>query len=264
MKENKLLKLKIVNTVTFITMVVVNALAAALPINGMDPGQISDSYPNLFAPTGFTFSIWGVIYIMLALFVIYQWGAFKGKSEVNLDEVKKIGWLFAISSLINTAWIFSWHYQIIPLSWILMLGILISLIIINNRLSESKMSGAEKLFVRLPFSIYFGWITVATIANTVTMLVSFGWNGFGVSESIWMIIALVAGVVIGVSRMLKNKDIAYGLVIVWAYFGILMKHIGTGGYSVMYPAVIIAVVVAMLLLVMSLVVLIVKARSAAE
>ena len=260
MKENKLLSLRIMNTVAFIIMVVVNALAAALPINGMDPGQISDSYPNLFAPAGFTFSIWGLIYLLLALFVIYQWGAFKGKNGSSMDGVKKIGWLFAISSLFNTAWIFSWHYQIIPLSWVLMLGILISLIMINDKVAKSDMSVKEKLFVRLPFSLYFGWITVATIANTVTMLVSFGWNGFGLGEPVWMIVAIIAGLVIGVLRMMKNKDIAYGLVFIWAYFGILMKHIGAGEFNGQYPVVIVTVVVSMALFAVSIVRLMMKKR----
>jgi hypothetical protein len=128
-----------------------------------------------------------------------------------------------------------------------MLVILISLIFIVNAIKKEKLNTKEKIFVKLPFSIYFGWITVATIANVTTLLVSFGWNGFGVSDAIWAAIIISVGAIIGILTILRNKDYAYGLVIIWAYSGILIKHTSPNTFNNMYPAVIITVIIAMVL-----------------
>ena len=168
----KLSSISIIVLITYLAMVTVNGLANALPINGMITGAISDSYPNLFAPTGITFIIWGVIYLLLAAHTLYQLGLFRKKSEeVKTALLKEVGTLFAISSVANFAWIFSWHYKIIPLSMLLMLVILICLGLITIRINKEKLTTTEKIFIRLPFSVYFGWITVATIANATTLLV---------------------------------------------------------------------------------------------
>lgn len=259
MKEQKLSILRLFNALLFVAMVVVNALAAQLPINGITPGQVSDSYPNLFAPAGLTFSIWGVIYILLALFILYQFGVFKGKSGTSLEAVKRIGPWFIISSLANIAWIFSWHYKIIPLSMLLMLVILVSLITAYTRLNKGTLNKKEKFFVRLPFSIYFGWITVATIANATVLLVSIGWNGFGISEQIWTVVALAAALVIGAATTMKNKDGFYGLVILWAFLGILIKHLDV--FKGRYIAVIIAAAVGMALILVDIIMAFVKSRA---
>lgn len=251
--ENDIKAYKWLNAITFLLMVVVNALANILPINGIPTGAVSDSYPNLFAPAGLTFSIWGLIYLLLAGFVLYQLGVFKGKSGYSLEAVKRIGWYFSISSLANIAWIFSWHYKMIPLSMLLMVVILITLILAYIGINKAPLSLKEKIFVRTPFSIYFGWITVATIANVTTLLVSLGWDGFGISQQVWTIIALAAGLVIGVATTLKNKDIAYGLVILWAYAGIMLKHLMPTGFASQYPGVIIAVAISLGIIIASIV-----------
>lgn len=242
------LVIQILVVVTFLAMVVVNALAQNLPINGVTPAQISDSYPNLFAPAGLTFSIWGVIYLLLAAYTLYQSGLFQGKKDlVKTELMQRIGTKFTISSLANIAWIFSWHYNIIPLSMLFMAVILVCLIMINQITSREKFTIKEKFFIRLGFSVYFGWITIATIANATTLLVSLGWNGFGKSETVWTIVILFVGLLIGVATMLKNRDIAYGLVLIWAYFGILIKHTSANGFAGQYPPIITAVIIFLVL-----------------
>lgn len=230
-KKSSLIIVKIVVTLTFLLMIVTNALANILPINGQNTGEISDSYPNLFAPAGITFAIWGVIYILLALYIFYQIFFYK-----NQEKIVKIGIVFSISSVANSLWIFSWHYNIIPLSIILMLVLLVSLIVIT------RYAKGEPFMVRIPFSVYFGWLTVATIANATVLLVDLGWNGFGISEEIWTIVIVIVGMLIGVVTMLKNKDIAYGLVLIWAYLGIFIKHTSETGFNGEYVGVLIAVV----------------------
>lgn len=246
--------IKLVTALTFILMITVNALANILPINGIGTGAVSDSYPNLFAPTGLTFAIWGLIYLLLLLFTIYFLGLFQGdKSTVKTDLLRKIGFAFSISSIANSIWIFSWHYGIIPLSMLLMVIILACLIFIMQSIKRENFTGLEKFFVRLPFSVYFGWITVATIANATALLVDMGWKGFGVSENVWMVIIIAIGTLIGVVTTIRNKDVAYGLVIVWAYFGIWLKHTAANGFAGEYPEVIIAVIAGTVLLLLSFV-----------
>lgn len=233
--KNKLL-LKVYVAIAFVGMVVVNYLAQLLPINGVTPGQVSDSMPNLFAPAGLTFSIWGLIYLTLAGFTVYQFG-FGRKTEepAALDRVR---WVFIISSLANIAWIFSWHYGNIVLSLIMMLAILVSLIVINRTLDREHLGSTEKILYRLPFSLYFGWITVATVANVTALLVRLGWDRFGWSEQAWMIVILLVAMAIGTITMITRHDIAYGLVLIWAYTGILIKHVSPGAFNGAYPAVI--------------------------
>jgi len=257
----KLSSISIIVLITYLAMVIVNGLANALPINGMITGDISDSYPNLFAPTGITFTIWGVIYLLLGAHTLYQLGLFRKKDEeVKTALLKEVGTLFAISSLANVAWIFSWHYKNILLSMLFMLIILVCLALITIRINKEKLTANEKTFIRLPFSVYFGWITVATIANATTLLVDklgSPVNLLGISEVIWTVVILLVGLLIGVITILKNRDIPYGLVIVWAYIGILIKHLMNkplpDGFNSQYPAVIVTVIVSLVVLVATLV-----------
>lgn len=236
--------------ITYLLMVSMNALANILPINGQKTGQVSDAYPNLFAPAGLTFIIWGLIYLLLAGYTLYQLGLFKDNSSTLQGALlKRIGLLFSISSLANTAWIFAWHYEFLGVSMLLMLIILLCLILIAGTIKKAELSPRDKWLVRLPFSVYFGWITVATIANATVLLVSLGWDGFDLPQTVWAVVMIIVGFLIGAATMLKNRDIAYGLVIIWAYLGILIKHTSTVGFAGKYPAVIAAVIICILFLV---------------
>lgn len=231
--------IKILAGVAYVAMVTVNFLANGLPINNRSTGAISDAYPNLFAPAGITFSIWGLIYLLLAGYVIYQ---FVKSSQGKENLFSKINPVFIISSLANISWIFAWHYDYIGLSVIIMAVILLSLIKIANILRAEKFTSLEKLFIKVPFSVYFGWITVAAIANITVFLVSLGWNGFGIADFVWTSIILVVGALIGIWRTNHDKNIAYALVLVWAYLGILLKHFSATGFNGQYPIVIATVI----------------------
>ncbi len=250
--KKELIGLKVLNTVAFLLMISVNALANILPLNGVTTAEVSESYPNLFTPAAITFSIWGLIYILLAAFVLYQLGVFsKNNGVYRADIIKEIGLYFAISSIANAAWIFAWHYNMIFLSVILMLVILICLASISSKLSEATLSTKEKILIKIPFSVYFGWITVALIANITVLLVSLGWNGWGISQEVWTVIVMIAGLLIGMATMLKNKDIAYGLAIIWAYTGILIKHLSPTGFNGQYHAVIVTAIGSIVILVLT-------------
>ena len=250
MQEKNWTIIKWLNLITFLVMVAVNALANILPINNINTGAVSDFYSNLFAPAGITFAIWGVIYLLLGIFSIYQLGSSRKTEAGRKTAAQRVGVWFIISSLANTAWIFCWHYHLIPASMVLMLIILISLAIAYLRINRHQLTLAEKICVKLAFSIYFGWITVATIANATTLLVFLKWGGLGVSAALWMIAIVAAGLLIGGATTWLNKDLAYGLVIIWAYAGILLKRVSADGLNGQYPSVIIAVAIALALLVL--------------
>ena len=238
------LGLKVITTLSYVTMVVVNALANALPINGVGTGDVSDSYPDLFAPAGLTFAIWGLIYLMLGAYIVYQLG-FLGTSRKLYERPawRKVAVLFTISSFANALWVFAWHYDFIGVSLGLMVVILACLIAIMENLRS------EDTWLKLPFSVYFGWITVATIANVTTWLVSIGWQGLGISEAAWTVIVLVVGLLISIATMISHRDSPYGLVIIWAYAGIAIKHMAAGGFAWAYPSIITTVAISILVLI---------------
>ncbi len=251
-------------TITFILMVTVNALANILPIAGITTGEVSDSFPNLFAPAGVTFSIWGVIYVLLGLYTLYQLGLFQKEKATDPQLLIRIGNIFAFSSLINAIWIFCWHYSIIFLSVILMLLILLSLIAIHLLLKNNPMTRKEWLFIKLPFSIYFGWITVATIANVTALLVTLGFSGWGLSEAMWTSTLIIIATLIGMTTGFLAKDIPYVATLIWAFAGILIKHTSESGFNRAYPVVITTVQVAMAVLVATLILILVRKNKRAD
>ena len=208
--------------VSIVITLVVNGLANALPINGLNTGQISDLFKVYFVPAGYVFSIWGVIYLGLIAFAIFQ--ALPAQREN--PRLRATGWWIVLSGLANSAWIFLWHYQLFPLTLVVMLVLLASLIMIYLRLEigRSRVSTTENWLARVPFSIYLGWITVATVANATSLLDYLKWNGFGIAPEVWMGIMLAAVLVIVTLVNLRHHDIAYSLVILWALAGIGLKH----------------------------------------
>ena len=223
---NKKEYLQIFNLLGFIATVIVNFLAILLPIGGMTTQELSDAIPNLFVPAGITFSIWSLIYIFLGIFSVYQIRDITKKDKIEMKFVDNIGYFFIIGSLANIVWIFVWHYQLVPISLIFMIILLISLLFIYLKLDigKSEVRRIEKVAVHVPFSIYLGWITVATIANVTSVLVVFGVDGFGLVAEILTILVIAVALVITFAMLLIRKDYAYSLVIVWALLGIFIKQ----------------------------------------
>jgi hypothetical protein len=227
MKKSRLLFLSILNLIGFLGTVIVNGLSSALPINGKTAGELSDKYPNLFVPTGLTFSVWGIIYILLAIFVVYGLIFASRKNIVKSSFIGNIGVLFLLSCLVNMGWIFAWHYEVVPLSLVLMIILLATLIAMYLRLHIGKSDSpkTEKYMVHLSFSVYLGWITIATIANVTALLVYTNWNTFGLGEPFWAIAVIIVGIAITLSMLFTRQDIFYCLVVDWALLGILLKRL---------------------------------------
>ena len=226
-RSRSVLILSILNLLGFLGTVAVNALANVLPINNITTGALSDLYPNLFVPAGLTFAIWGLIYVLLGIFVIYPLIPSVRRDPQKVNFVQKIGPLFSISCIANIGWIFAWHYQILPLSLIFMLILLGCLLFIYLRLNvgKSETTRAERYFAHLPFSVYLGWITIATIANVTALLVNINWNTWGLSEQFWAVAVIIVGIAIALSMLFTRKDIYYSLVVDWALLGILLKRL---------------------------------------
>ena len=207
---------------TILATLVVNILANALPLNGLNTGQISDRFQVYFVPAGYVFSIWGLIYLGLIVFAVFQ----ALPSQKENPRLRATGWWISLGGLANIAWIFLWHYEQFPLSLIAMLVLLVTLLVTYLRLGIGKtpVSSAERWAAHLVFSIYLGWITVATVANVTTLLDYLNWNGFGIAPEIWMGIVLAAVLAIAALVNFTRRDVAYALVILWALAGISLKH----------------------------------------
>ncbi|MGD0878161.1 MAG: tryptophan-rich sensory protein [Anaerolineales bacterium] len=215
--------------VTLIT-IVINILANALPINGLNTGQISDTFKVYFVPAGYVFSIWGIIYIGLIAYAVYQ--AFPSQREN--PRLQATGWWVALGGLANCAWIFLWQYEIFIWTVAAMLILLASLIVVYLRLGigRTKASTGETWAVRIPFSIYLGWITVATVADISDVLWFVKWNQFGISAAAWLVVILGAVLIIAALMNFLRRDVAYALVILWALAGITVKFPQAGGVTV--------------------------------
>lgn len=232
--------LKTIVIIGFVQMITVNALANILPINNKTTGEISDQYANLFTPSGSTFAIWGLIYSLLLGFSV----AILFKS--NFEKFpKKALYLFIANSILNSCWIFVWHHEMIVLSLGVMLFLLLTLIRLNIVLNSLELSLIQAVFLRLPFTVYFGWITVATIANFTAYFSTYDMPFYGLSEPLWTIIILSVGVAIGLSQLWIFKKGAYALVLIWAYFGIYSKHLSESGFNSNYPEIIVTTQIAM-------------------
>jgi benzodiazapine receptor len=207
---------------TVLATIVVNGLANALPLNGLTTGEISDRFKVYFVPAGYVFSIWGLIYLGLLAYAVYQ----VLPAQRENTRLRKTGWLFVLGSLGNIAWLFLWHFEVFTATIFAMLLLLISLILVYLRLEigRSEVSSGEKWFVRVPFSIYLGWITVATIANMTSLLDYLNWSGWGISDQLWAVIMLFVGAGVAIAVYITRRDFTYMLVILWAYIGIAVKH----------------------------------------
>lgn len=223
-----------------LAMLTVNALSSILPLNHVTPKEVSDRYPNLFVPAPLTFAIWGVIYILVIAYTLYQFGLFRRKGEaVNATLLTRTGIVFIVSSVLNLSWVLAWHYGLLAVSFGIL--VLFLLTMIDMRLiihAQEPLPTKEKWFVRLPFSVYFGWVTIATIAGATALFVGYGFGGLGVSEAGWTIIILLVGAIIGIVTALRFRDIPYLLVFVWAYANILSNHLSPSGLAGAYAGVI--------------------------
>ncbi|MGI9138205.1 MAG: hypothetical protein ACR2IM_04125 [Sediminibacterium sp.] len=220
----------IINWLSFIGVVTVNALANIIPINGYNTGQISAFYPNYFVPAGFTFSIWGLIYLFFLNYSIaHTYFTFKQKQFPQiikyLDQITPWYWATCI---LNIFWILAWHYLQILTSVVIMITFLLVLIqiFIYTRTLTKDIKLLHRFLIIAPFTVYIGWISVALIANISALLVYLQWNGWGLAPENWAVIMIAIAIVLAFCFSYFYDTIAAPLVITWALWGIM--H-GQGG-----------------------------------
>jgi benzodiazapine receptor len=226
MATNNSSLLRWANIIAFVLTVIINGLAGSTTlIGGVNTAFISDSNPTLITPAGFTFAIWGVIYILLSVFVIYQ----ALPSQKEKEYHKKISWLFILISITNISWIFLWQHNLLTPSLPVIVLFLMGLILIYTRLGigKTQVPLREKLAIHTPFSVYLGWVTIATIANVAVAAVSVNWDGFGINPETWAILIIIIALLLTLIVTATRKEIAYGLVIIWALIGIISKQTNT-------------------------------------
>jgi hypothetical protein len=218
----KITRNQILTILFTIVTITVNILANALPINGQNTGEISDRFDVLFVPAGYVFAIWGIIYLGWLLYSVHQALPAQAGDRV-LDKIAPLYWL---SSAANSAWIFLWHYEQFVWTLPAMLTILVSLIAIFTTLKRSGEydTGPGLWLVTVPFSVYLGWISVATIANVSQVLFFLGWGGWGIAPQTWTVIMILVASALGIAMALRFSAAGFGLVLVWAFYGIAYKQ----------------------------------------
>lgn len=214
-----------INVVVIIVTIAVNILANAIPFNGQNTGDISDLFQVYFVPAGYVFAIWGVIYLGLIAFAIYQ----ALPSQRDNPRLRKVGYLFAGANLANAFWLFFWHYNLFVLSLFTMLTLLVLLIAtyLALEIGKTRVPLGERLCIHLPVSIYLGWICVATIANATDVLYYIEWGGFGIAPQSWAVIMLAVALVLATMMALSRRDVAFLLVFIWSFVGIAIKQSDT-------------------------------------
>ena len=232
----------LLNALGLILVIAVNALANILPINGLNTGQISGFYPNYFVPAGFTFGIWGIIYILLIGFVITSFAVAFGKPQDNLiNLLQKISFPFQITCLLNAGWILAWHYLQLGFSIVIMIALLVFLakIFLSIKSHAQPVSKAFAFWLHQPFFVYLGWISVATIANFTALFVGIGWQGGWISPLLWSIIMICIAFLLGCYFIIRFRTYAYAFVLAWAFFGIYSKQINDSkavGYAALFAS----------------------------
>lgn len=215
---------QLANALSVVLALTVNILASTLPLNGQNTGEISDRFLVYFVPAGYVFAIWGIIYIGWIAFTIYQFQPAQNESP----RLRNLGYLFAISGIFNAAWLVCWHYNVFGLSVLVMLTLLGLLIAsyLKLNIGRTPVSIAEKWSVDIPFSVYLGWITVATVANISDWLYFVNWSGFGIAPQTWAVTMIVIATMLGVLMTVIRRDSGYVFVLVWSFAGIALKQAG--------------------------------------
>ena len=216
---------QLANALSVLIALTVNILASVLPLNGQNTGEISDRFQVYFVPAGYVFAIWGIIYIGWIAFSIYQFRAGQKESP----RLRSLGYLFALSGIFNAAWLFTWHYNFFGLGVLVMLTLLGLLIVSYLKLNVGRtpVSAAEKWSVDVPFSVYLGWISVATVANVTEYLYFINWTGFGIAPQAWAVIMLMIASVLALAMTVTRRDSGYVFVLVWSFAGIAQKQADT-------------------------------------
>lgn len=213
---------KIINILAIALVLTVNYLANALPINGVTSGEVSDRFGVYFTPAGYVFAIWGLIYLGLIIFGLYQLLPRSRRSS----NIEKISPWFVLSCVLNSAWIIAWHYLYIGVALGIIVLLLLILAVIYKKLNQRKQGvpHEENIIVNAPFSIYLAWVSVATIANIFIFFDYMNWNDWLLAEGIWTGLVIGIGAILALTFVKIYRDLLFAAVFVWAFIGISVQN----------------------------------------
>lgn len=217
--------LRIVNNIFFVMMIAVNIAADVIPLNNVTTAQISARHETLLTPSGFTFAIWGLIYLLLFFFILYQDGIGRKKGDGdNPDLVHAVSVLFILSSAFNIGWVIAWHYDYMILSFLLIFSMWTTLILAYTRLKKEAKNSREHFCFQIPFSIYTAWISAAMAVNFLILIKTLTPPLLGISETTWSM-----GLIIGIGLfaefiLIRYRDFAFALTALWAIAGIFYHY----------------------------------------
>jgi hypothetical protein len=205
--------------------IVVNTVANRFPPNGLNIGSLSNALFSAIKiqPANYAFAIWGLIYIGLIAFGIYQ----LQPAQRHNPRLQRCGYLLPLACLAQCLWIYLFLFRLFPLSTVAMLGILLPLMVMYQRLGQQPGSRRDRWLIDLPIGIYLGWISVATIINVAIALYSLNWNGWGLDPSVWAAIMMMISATIATIVLIQRRDRAYAWVIVWALVAITIRQVDT-------------------------------------
>ncbi|TXT57954.1 MAG: conserved membrane protein of unknown function [Candidatus Thorarchaeota archaeon] len=219
--------LQILNLIAIIATIGFNILVNVIPLNGVYTGDVANSYPNFFTPPGWVFSIWGVIYILLITFAVYQ----VRPNQVDEPYLQKIGLLYVFNAIANISWLIVFHYSygnpglflwsVIPIALLL---VILLLTYVQLEIGLKGVPLKKKLAVHLPVSVYAGWISLATIANIASALNVLIPGIPADVQHLWTAAVIIIALLITILMLYLRHDVAFALVVVWAGFGIAMKQ----------------------------------------
>lgn len=231
---------KILVIASSLLAVLVNILANMLPLGGITTGEVSDKYLTPITPAGYTFAIWTLIYAGLIAFSVYQ----ALPAQEDNEAIRAIRGPIILSNVANIAWIFLWHHFEIRWALLAITGLLAALAYAYIRIDRiPARTEAEWWLVRVPLSVYLGWVTIATVVHTAITLIFLGWNGFGMSDPMWGTLALAVLALFCTAVTLYRGDIALSLTFIWGLAGIAR---GQAGLPMVPPMAFIAIALILL------------------
>jgi translocator protein len=196
--------------------IIVNALASVGYINDVSPAAVSEKYPTIITPAGYAFSIWSLIYVGMIAFSIYQ------MLPTKAANFRSVRMPYILSCILNCAWIFAWHHDLIGISFLIIVALAVTLFWICFALRETG-SYLDSLFSKAPFGIYFGWLTCATLVNVFVLLRA---NGFDAQSTFLGVIAIIAATACAILVRWKLTNFLYPVAVAWALTAIAVKQSG--------------------------------------
>lgn len=243
-KAKEDVRLKLITILSLTGVVFFNAIATLVSDTNGSSERLSDKFPNVLAPSDSVFIIWILIFLGLWAYVIYQFSTMRGaESTISERTLTRINIYFIINTFLNVLWSFALVFEVLWLTIPLIIGILYTLVRISDFIASDTLALRDNIFVRLPFSLYFGWVTYVTFANVVTWLVSTNWNEFMVRQGTWGVTILIAAFVFAIVMLYKRNDWIYGVAVLWAFVGILINHLSPDGWDGTYPTMIVSLTI---------------------